>query len=91
MAEMATVEDEPLKTSKKGIFGWMLFDWAAQPFFTVITTFVFGVYFVSRLTDDPVSAQVAWSNTATISSLIIAVFSRSWDRLLMRLVRESHG
>ena len=75
MAETATGVDEPLKTSKLGIMGWMLFDWAAQPFFTVITTFVFGVYFVSRLTDDPTSAQVAWSNTATLSSLIIAIFS----------------
>ncbi|MGO7770789.1 hypothetical protein ACC736_38575, partial [Rhizobium ruizarguesonis] len=25
--------------------------------FTVVTTFIFGPYFVSRLTDDPVSAQ----------------------------------
>jgi UMF1 family MFS transporter len=53
----------------------MLFDWAAQPFFTVVTTFIFGPYFVSRLTEDPVSAQTLWSNTATISSIIIAVLS----------------
>nr|WP_246703670.1 MFS transporter [Rhizobium sp. SEMIA 4085] len=53
----------------------MLFDWAAQPFFTVVTTFIFGPYFVSRLTDDPVSAQAMWSNTATISSVIIALLS----------------
>ncbi|MEN9894738.1 MAG: hypothetical protein RIR97_590 [Pseudomonadota bacterium] len=72
----APVDDsEPVKSSRLGIAGWMLFDWAAQPFFTVITTFVFGVYFVSRLTDDPQAAQLAWSNTATISSLLIAIFS----------------
>jgi UMF1 family MFS transporter len=63
------------KTSEKGIWGWMLFDWAAQPFFTVVTTFIFGPYFVSRLTADPVSAQAMWSNMATISSVIIAVLS----------------
>ncbi len=45
----------------KGIWGWMLFDWAAQPFFTVVTTPIFGPYFVSRLTEDPVSAQTMWS------------------------------
>ena len=28
------------RTSRLGITGWMLFDWAAQPFFTVITTFI---------------------------------------------------
>jgi UMF1 family MFS transporter len=53
----------------------MLFDWAAQPFFTVVTTFIFGPYFVARLTADPVSAQAMWSNMATISSVIIAVLS----------------
>ncbi|GLR21760.1 MULTISPECIES: MFS transporter [Alphaproteobacteria] len=59
----------------RGVVGWMLFDWAAQPFFTVITTFIFGPYFVSRLTSDPISAQATWSNMATISSIIIAVLS----------------
>ncbi|WP_320201106.1 MFS transporter [Agrobacterium sp. rho-13.3] len=61
--------------TKRGIWGWMLFDWAAQPFFTVVTTFIFGPYFVARLTADPISAQTTWSNVATTSSLIIAVFS----------------
>lgn len=53
----------------------MLFDWAAQPFFTLVTTFIFGPYFVSRMTDDPVSAQAMWSNMATVSSVIIAICS----------------
>lgn len=61
--------------SSRGIWGWMLFDWAAQPFFTVVTTFVFGPYFVARLTQDPVAAQAMWSNMATISSVVIAIFS----------------
>jgi len=68
-------EDAPAKVPARGIWGWMLFDWAAQPFFTVVTTFIFGPYFVSRLTSDPVAAQAAWSNTATISSIIIALLS----------------
>jgi UMF1 family MFS transporter len=65
----------PAKVPARGIWGWMFFDWAAQPFFTVVTTFIFGPYFVSRLTADPVSAQTTWSNMATISSVIIAVLS----------------
>ncbi|RWJ81326.1 MAG: MFS transporter, partial [Mesorhizobium sp.] len=48
MAEIAVQ-----RTSRRGIWGWMLFDWAAQPFFTVITTFIFGPYFVSRMASDP--------------------------------------
>ena len=61
--------------TRRGIWGWMLFDWAAQPFFTVVTTFIFGPYFVSRLTADPVAAQATWSNAATISGIIIALLS----------------
>ncbi len=61
--------------TKRGIWGWVMFDWAAQPFFTVVTTFVFGPYFVARLTDDPIAAQATWSNVATVSSIIIALFS----------------
>ncbi|MCV9967384.1 MFS transporter [Pararhizobium sp. BT-229] len=53
----------------------MLFDWAAQPYFTVITTFIFGPYFVSRLASDPVAGQAAWSYTITISGVIIALLS----------------
>lgn len=67
--------DAPAHASRRGIRGWMLFDWAAQPFFTVVTTFVFGPYFVARLTEDPISAQAAWSNMATIASIVIAVLS----------------
>ncbi|MEJ1938602.1 hypothetical protein WDZ92_51055 [Nostoc sp. NIES-2111] len=68
------IEDAPT-TTRPGILGWMLFDWAAQPYFTVGTTFIFGPYFVSRLTDDPIAAQTQWSNAATIASFIIAIFS----------------
>ncbi|MDK1387400.1 MFS transporter [Sinorhizobium sp. 8-89] len=53
----------------------MLFDWAAQPFFTVITTFIFAPYFVSRLTADPVQGQAVWGYTLTVSGIIIAVLS----------------
>lgn len=63
------------KVPARGIWGWMLFDWAAQPFFTVVITFIFGPYFVARLTADPVGAQAMWSNMATISSIVIAVLS----------------
>ncbi|WP_234905903.1 MFS transporter [Affinirhizobium pseudoryzae] len=70
-----TSEGTVQKVPSRGIWGWMLFDWAAQPFFTVVTTFVFGPYFVARLTEDPVAAQAMWSNMATVSSIVIALLS----------------
>lgn len=63
------------KASKKGIWGWMFFDWAAQPFFTVVTTFIFGPYVVSRMVDDPVSGQAAWALSIAIGGLFIAFLS----------------
>ncbi|MBL0374128.1 MFS transporter [Rhizobium sp. KVB221] len=53
----------------------MMFDWAAQPFFTVVITFVFGPYFAARMATDPAAGQLAWSNVGTISSIIIAILS----------------
>ena len=34
-----------MAVSKKRIWGWMSFDWASQPFYTLGLTFVFGPYF----------------------------------------------
>ncbi len=61
--------------TRRGLWGWMLFDWAAQPFFTVIITFIFGPYFVSRLTTDPDYGQAMWGYTLTVSGIVIAVLS----------------
>jgi len=61
--------------SRKGIWGWMFFDFAAQPFFTVVTTFIFGPYVVSRMVDDPVSGQTAWSLSIAIAGVLIALLS----------------
>ncbi|MCB1426390.1 MAG: MFS transporter, partial [Notoacmeibacter sp.] len=60
---------------RKGIWGWMLFDWAAQPFFTVVTTFIFGPYFISRMASDPVAGQAAWGFAVAAGGLFIAILS----------------
>jgi UMF1 family MFS transporter len=61
--------------SRSGVWGWMLFDWAAQPFFTVVTTFVFGPYFVSRLAGDPAAGQAAWGWGIAAAGVLIAILS----------------
>ena len=47
----------PRYASRKAVVSWVFFDWAAQPFFTVVTTFIFGPYFVSRMASDPAAGQ----------------------------------
>ncbi len=63
------------RASRLGIAGWMLFDWAAQPFFTVITTFIFAPYFVSRLAANPAEGQAIWGYTLAVSGIVIALLS----------------
>ncbi|MCE7030237.1 MFS transporter [Jiella avicenniae] len=60
---------------RPGVWGWMAFDFAAQPFFTVVLTFVFGPYFVSQLAPDPATGQTWWSLAATIAGILVALGS----------------
>ncbi len=46
--------------SRRSIWGWMFFDWASQPYFTLLLTFIFAPYFTSAVMSDPVLAQRYW-------------------------------
>ena len=59
------------RASRRAVASWLLFDWAAQPWFTLVTTFVFGPYFAARLADDPVSGQALWGYGAAAAGLAI--------------------
>ena len=38
-------------SAKKRIWGWMAFDWAQQPYYTLGLTFIFGPYFAAVAAD----------------------------------------
>jgi UMF1 family MFS transporter len=63
------------EASKLGQFSWALFDWANQPFFTVVTTFIFAPYFANVMVGDPVRGQAAWAFTQSTSGVLIAILS----------------
>ena len=67
--------DTPREASKLGQFSWALFDWANQPFFTVVTTFIFAPYFANVMVGDPVKGQSAWAFTQSTSGILIALMS----------------
>jgi len=73
MAVMAA--DAPAPVSKRGIWGWMLFDWAQQPFHTLIITFVFAPYFASAVVSDPARGQELWGYATGIGGFFIAVLA----------------
>lgn len=70
-------------SAQKRIWGWIAFDWATQPFYTLLLTFIFGPYFAAIATqafmDSGMTEQVAdaraqsmWSLGQTVSGLFIA-------------------
>ena len=61
------------KANRRAILSWALFDWAAQPFFTLITTFVFAPYFASSLAATPAEGQSLWGFATAAAGLGIAV------------------
>jgi MFS transporter, UMF1 family len=61
--------------SRSAVISWIFFDWAAQPYFTLITTFVFAPYFASFVAPDPVSGQALWGFATAAAGLVIALMS----------------
>lgn len=55
------------------IAGWVLVDWALQPFHTLIVTFLFAPYFTNAVAPDPVSGQAWWGYAAAVAGVVIAL------------------
>jgi UMF1 family MFS transporter len=60
---------------RAGVAGWVLFDVATQPFFTLILTFVYAPYFASHLVGDEVRGQALWGAGVAAAGLAIALLS----------------
>ncbi len=72
-----------MAASKQRIWGWMAFDWASQPFYTLGLTFIFGPYFASVAVANfqsagiepelaKAQAQSMWSTGQLVAGLVIA-------------------
>ena len=73
-------------SNKRRILGWWFFDWASQPYNTLLLTFIFGPYFakvVSALLVDggmgaeaaKAQAQAYWGYGLTVSGITIALLA----------------
>ena len=60
---------------RSAVISWIFFDWAAEPFFTLITTFVFAPYFATHVASDPASGQSLWGFATAAAGLMIALLS----------------
>ena len=64
------------RTTRRGLFGWVLFDCAAQPFFTLVTTFVFAPFFAASLAATPAEGQDLWGYATAAAGLVTALLAR---------------
>ncbi|MEM8755648.1 MAG: MFS transporter, partial [Pseudomonadota bacterium] len=64
-----------MASRRKAIWGWMFFDWANQPFHTLIVTFTFAPYFAAEVAASPAEGQAIWGYAMTFGALLIAVLA----------------
>src|SRR5437879_7740128 len=60
---------------RSAVISWIFFDWAAQPYFTLITTFVFAPYFANFVAPDPAAGQALWGFATAAAGFAIALLS----------------
>jgi MFS transporter, UMF1 family len=60
---------------RAAVVSWIFFDWAAQPYFTLITTFVFAPYFAGFVAPNPAQGQALWGFATAAAGLMIALLS----------------
>ena len=73
--EAVGTEIAPTYPRRAAVISWIFFDWAAQPYFTLITTFIFAPYFASFVAPDPATGQALWGFATAAAGLMIALMS----------------
>lgn len=75
-ATVSDVDHHPdERAPMRALASWALFDWASQPFYTLIVTFLFAPYFANAVVGDPVRGQALWGYAAAAAGFIIAFSS----------------
>jgi UMF1 family MFS transporter len=65
-------EGRSMTTARKRIWGWYFFDWASQPYNTLLITFIFAPY-MKDLLGDGSKAQAVWGYGIGFAGLLIAI------------------
>lgn len=64
----ATVKRAPLPA----LLSWVLFDWAVQPFYTLVITFLFAPYFANIVAGDKAWGSALWGYALAVAGVFIA-------------------
>ena len=61
--------------SKRTVFSWSLYDFANQPFTTLIVTFIYGTFFTQVIAENEITGTLLWSRGITITAIVVALLS----------------
>src|SRR5258707_12739258 len=75
VSDAIDADTQPTYPRRAAVTGWIFFGWAAQPYFTLITTFVFAPYFATHVASDPAQGQALWGFATAAAGLVIALLS----------------
>lgn len=70
-AEGQTVRQAPMRA----LASWVMFDWAAQPYYTLVLTFLFAPYFATVVVGNAAQGQTLWGYAAAAAGILIAIGS----------------
>src|SRR3981189_2471069 len=75
VSDALNADPQSIYPRRAAVISWIFFDWAAQPYFTLITAFVFAPYFATHVAWDPAGGQSLWGFATAAAGLLIALMS----------------
>ena len=73
--ESGEIAAQQVYPPRSAVISWIFFDWAAQPYFTLITTFVFAPYFATHVASTAAQGQALWGFATAAAGITIALLS----------------
>jgi UMF1 family MFS transporter len=61
--------------NRKEVLAWSLYDFANQPFTTIIVTFIYSAFFAKVIVGNEQVATTMWANAIAITAVIVAILS----------------
>src|SRR5579883_2930721 len=59
----------------RGLPGWVLFEWARNPYVLVITIYIYATYFTRDIVGDPVRGQALWAAIQGYAGIGVAILA----------------
>jgi len=61
--------------NRKEVFAWSLYDFANQPFTTIIVTFIYSAFFTKVIAENEQVGTIMWANAISITAIVVAFLS----------------